>query len=334
MDINKINDKYERDHFRNQESMVALIRRYYDNVIQQISPLIAAGAATSVINKKLDDLLSTMVNKTVTTVKTAMQNSWSVSLKKTADIFETQYKGIQLPDLVQKALDDHRTSALEQFIARKENGLNLSDRIWKTADQFKELINDKIDAGIEKGTSAYKIGKDLRTELQNPQTQSKPGQGVYKSPVKNAERVSRTENNMAYRKSDQAAWENNPLVLGYEIRLSATSKPKTRCELCRQLEGEYPVWFVWAGWHPQCLCFKIPILMSREMLNQYNRLIALGEDTPTAVAALQKGARIEQPPTALANWITGNSERVAGWKQNPYWWNDNQSFVDSLVKAA
>src|SRR5690606_32941448 len=71
-------------------------------------------------------------------------------------------------------------------------------------------------------------------------------------PVKNSERLTRTEINRAYRTADQVAWENNPMILGYEIRLSASNKAHIRCELCRTLAGKYPASFQWAGWHPNC----------------------------------------------------------------------------------
>jgi hypothetical protein len=335
--INDISDGYERNHFNDQDRMVALIKTYYDYVVQKISPLIAANAVKSVIDRKIDELLKEMVSKTTLAIETGMQTSWEISIKKTNDIFETEYKGMALPPAIQNALDNKRNDALQQFIAEKNNGQTLSDRVWKTADQFKELVDEKIESGLYDGTSAVKIAKDLRSELLNPSTQKNPGQGVYKSPVKNAERLSRTQTNRAYRQSDQASWQNNPMVLGYEIKLSNTSKPKTRCELCRMLTGRYPVTFVWNGWHPQCLCFKVPILMSREQLNQYNKLVATGEDTANNIAAITYKDRVSEPPTALNDWIEQNHERVGGWKQNPYWWNDNKGIVDSIldsIKAA
>src|SRR5690606_3729788 len=80
-----------------------------------------------------------------------------------------------------------------------------------------------------------------RLKLSKPAKAYNPGQGVYRSAAKNSERLARTGINAAYRSADIAAYEANPLVLGYEVSLSATAKPKARCELCRTLSGVYPV---------------------------------------------------------------------------------------------
>ena len=327
-----INAYREQQHLREQETMVQAIRRYYDEVINQIAPIIASGASRVAINRKLDKILKDMVQKTAARVQKGMQTSWMIAEKRTAELVEQKYKGMELPPEVEAAVKSHRRDALNKFINRREKGLNLSDRVWKTADQYKDLINQKLDEGIQEGRSAVKIAKELRQALQDPSPSQESGQGVYKSPVKNTERVARTEVNMANRMADQEAWQNNPLVLGYTINLSATGKPKVRCELCRLLAGDYPVTFIWKGWHPHCLCFKTPILMSRAMLDAYNKLIARGEDTPEAIAKLQKGARVEQPPSALKDWILKNLDRVKGWKSKPYWWEDNEEWVSGLFK--
>ena len=170
-----------------------------------------------------------------------------------------------------------------------------------------------------------------KLKLSKPAKSYNPGQGVYRSAAKNSERLARTEINMAFRGADGAAYENNPLVLGYEIRLSATAKPKTRCELCRTMEGSYPVWFDWKGWHPNCLCFKIPILMSDEMMAKYQKLVARGEDTPDAVKELQKSVRVEALPDKAIKWIKDNNDRMLGWKNLPYFYKDNKELIFKVL---
>ncbi|HEY1024046.1 MAG TPA: hypothetical protein VGE26_02690 [Sphingobacteriaceae bacterium] len=327
-----ISNEHERQHLQEHATLVQKIERYYLQVLAAISPLIAAKAPRAAINRKLNAALADMVMKTTAAIENSMTTSWDIANKRTSQVVEEAYKGMQLPDPVKDALKDHRHKALKQFIKQKEDGLNLSERVWKSADQYRDLINQHIDEGLKEGKPAAKISRNIREALKNPAKQEKPGQGVYKSPLKNAERLGRTQVNMAYRMSDQEAWAANPLVLGYRVSLSATGKPKVRCELCRTLEGEYPVTFVFRGWHPHCLCFKIPILMSREMLDQYNKLVAQGKDTPEAIEKLQKGVRIMEPPAALSKWVTANQERVEGWKNLPYWWKDNQGVMDGILK--
>src|SRR5690606_6624978 len=224
--------------------------------------------------------------------------------------------------------------ALEEFQKRKVKGLGLSQRVWKSTKETKKLINKAVKEGIAEGKSAIKISKSLRGQLLNPTVKTDPGQGVYRSPFKNTERLARTEMNIANRMADQVAWEGNPIILGYRINLSNTGskKVRARCELCRSLKGEYPMDFIWTGWHPHCLCYKTPILMSREYLDKYNKLIATGGDSKAAVAALRKQAgAIESAPSAFSNWVASNHERVGAWKAKPFWWNDNLRVVKAVI---
>lgn len=329
-----VNYKFEREHFTQEDSIVRVIQRYYDDVVNQIAPFIASGASQRAINRKLDQILTALVKKTVTKIETGMQKSWQIADDRTKAYVETKYKGMELPPQVEKALNAHRTKARDQFIKQAKGGLTLSDRVWKSADRYRDLINQRLDEGIQEGRSAVKVAKELREALRDTGVQQTPGQGVYKSPVRNAERVARTQINMAYRASDQEAWMSNPLVLGYRINLSTTSKPKVRCEICRALAGDYPVTYVWSGNHPHCLCFKTPILMSRKMLDAYNKLVARGEDTPEAIAKLQKKVRVTDVPQGFKDWVSTNAERVEAWKNRPFWWKDNQGVIDGVLKGA
>lgn len=328
-----VNYKFEREHFAQEDSIVRVIQRYYDDVVNQIAPFIASGASQRAINKKLDQILSALVKRTVTKIEIGMQKSWQIAEDRTKAYVETKYKGMELPEPIQKAVNAHRTKARDQFIKQAKGGLTLSDRVWKSADRYRDLINQRLEEGIQEGRSAVKVAKELRETLRDTGVQQVPGQGVYKSPVKNAERVARTQINMAYRASDQEAWMENPLVLGYRINLSATNKPKVRCEICRALAGDYPVTYVWSGNHPHCLCFKTPILMSRKMLDAYNKLVARGEDTPEAIAKLQKKVRVTDVPQGFKDWVANNAERVEGWKNRPFWWLENQGVIDGILNA-
>jgi hypothetical protein len=332
--FDSVNYKFEREHFAQEDSIVRVIQRYYDDVVNQIAPFIASGASQRVINKKLDQILTTLVKKTVTKIETGMQKSWQIAEDRTKAYVETKYIGMELPPQVEKALNAHRTKARDQFIKQAKGGLTLSDRVWKSADRYRDLINQQLEEGIQEGRSAVKVAKELREALRDTGIQQTPGQGVNKSPVKNAERVARTQINMAYRASDQEAWMANPLVLGYRINLSATNKPKVRCEICRALAGDYPVTYVWSGNHPHCLCFKTPILMSRKMLDAYNKLVARGEDTLEAIAKLQKKVRVTDVPQGFKDWVSTNAERVEGWKSQPFWWKDNLGVIEKVLKGA
>lgn len=347
---NPINNKYEKLHFNEQDRVVNYINKQYDSIISQIAPLVESGAATSVVQRKLNLLLKQFRKNVTARIENGIRFSWDISNQKNIAYFERHLSGFKIPDQIRKALFNPNHNRLEAFIARKDGGMDLSSRVWKSAQQFRNNVDLSMDIGIAEGKGAKAIGRELRQNLNDPDKLFRrvrnsrgnlklskpakaynPGQGVYRSAAKNTERVARTETNRGYRAADGAAWEKNPLVLGYEIRLSATAKPKARCELCKSLEGKYPVWFIWNGWHPNCLCFKIPILMDDEMMAKYQKLVARGLDTPEAVKSLQISARIDDPPPEFNVWVNTNLERVEGWKQKPYWWKDNNYYIIERV---
>jgi len=351
--INPINNKFEKLHFNEQDRVVNYINKQYDSIIAQIAPLVESGTARSVIQRKLNNLLKQFRNNVTIRIENGVKFSWDISNQKNIAYFEKRLAGFDIPDKIKKILTNPNTNRLEAFIARKDGGLSLSDRVWKSAQQFSSNVDMSLDVGLAEGKAAKVIGRELRSnliepdklfrrvrdsrgklKLSKPAAAYNPGQGVYRSAAKNSERLARTETNRGYRAADGAAWQNNPLVLGYEIRLSATAKPKTRCELCKSLEGKYPVWFVWNGWHPNCLCFKLPILMDDELMAKYQRLVAQGLDTDESVKDLQKDARVADPPAEFNNWVTTNAERVDGWKARPFWWKDNDKFIISVLKIS
>jgi len=346
-----INNKYEKLHFNEQDHVVNYINKQYNSIIAQISPLVESGAARSIVQRKLNLLLKQFRTNVTAKIESGIKYSWDISNKKNLAYMEKRLAGFDIPDKIKKILSNPNTNRLEAFIARKDGGLDLSGRVWKSAQQFTSNVEMSLDIGVAEGKGAKAIGRELRQNLQEPDqlfrrvrnSSSKlklskpaeaynPGQGVYRSAAKNTERLARTEINRGYRAADGAAWQNNPLVLGYEIRLSATAKPKTRCELCRSLEGKYPVWFVWNGWHPNCLCFKIPILMDDKLMAKYQKLVAQGLDTEDAIKDLQKAARISDPPEAFNAWVSSNVERVEGWKDRPYWWKDNVKLIENILE--
>lgn len=130
--------------------------------------------------------------------------------------------------------------ALEAFLARKTEGLSLSDRVWNYTNAFREQIELGLEVGIRSGTaSAGQMAEELKQWLVHPdklfrrvrdeegllQLSSRakafhPGRGVYRSSYMNARRLAATETNTAYRTADHLRWQQMDFVVGIEICLS------------------------------------------------------------------------------------------------------------------
>jgi hypothetical protein len=156
----------------------------------------------------------------------------------------------------------------------------------------------------------------------------KPGQGVYRSSYKNAMRLARTENNMAYRTSDHERWQQLDFVVGIEIWLSNnhTLNGKPFEDICDELQGKYLKDFKFTGWHPQCRCHAISILKTTEELAKDNERILNGEEPET-----DSDNMVKDVPKNFKEWITDNADRIAisGYKgTTPYFLLDNDKYVN------
>lgn len=151
------------------------------------------------------------------------------------------------------------------------------------------------------------------------------GAGVYKSSAKNAMRVARTETNIAYRRSDNERWQQMDFVLGQRIQLS---KKHPKADICDDLQGDYPVEFVFEGWHPQCFCFVTPILMDAAEMRKARQARLRGETyTP-------RGKRVTDYPQAFKDWVSENADKIAlshDVGQDPYFVRHNYDIVQRIL---
>lgn len=166
--MSSINNNSEIKHFNNQDRVVNYIEKQYNAVINAITPLIQAGVAKIIIEKKLNALLKKATADIVTGIETGIKYSWSTSHKRNVAYFEKRLAGYDLPDKVKAALFKPNTGRLEAFIARTDNDLTLSDRVWRHSDQLKNNVNLALDLGIAEGKPTKKIARELRQDLRDP----------------------------------------------------------------------------------------------------------------------------------------------------------------------
>jgi hypothetical protein len=232
--------------------------------------------------------------------------------------------------------------------ATEAHGMNLSQRVWKANEGALKEIESIIQNGLKEGKSAAQISQSVRKYLNNPDALYRsvmnkktgqlelsenaknyhPGQGVYRSAYKNAMRLVRTETNAAYRRAQILAWSLNPLIKAYEIRLSnnhtTTVKGKTvpLRDMCDDLAGIYPKTFMWEGWHPQCRCTLIPIVVSTSEFGNFAKAIKEQKawTAPTTVTEL---------PDNFKKWLEDNKDRLAASQQQPYFVSENQGIINA-----
>lgn len=307
--------------------------------------------------KLVERMLSRLANGMEATIVDGVNAEWRLANSKNDDLARRVF-GDNIEKLTKeqyKQFFSNNDKAREAFLQRKEQGLNLSDRVWKYTNQFKEDIELGLDVGIRSGLDAPAMSRELKQFLQHPDklfrrvrdehgnlqlskraSEFHPGQGVYRSSYKNARRLAATETNMAYQNSDYERWQQLDFVVGIEIRLSGNhtclgkdGKPHEFHDICDDLKGRYPKDFKFTGWHPQCRCIAITILKTEKELMDENRALLRGEKPSKASANT-----VTDVPDNFKKWVTDNAARVAKAKQIPYFMRDNASTVSRIFTAA
>ncbi|MDX9847460.1 MAG: hypothetical protein RBT74_10810 [Tenuifilaceae bacterium] len=307
--------------------------------IRQVTPLLERynygskelwvknGLVEQRIDREVERLSENLKNVVVGNQKWA----WNLANAKNDNLVERYIKGLALPGV--EGLFAANLRALDQFINRKTNGLNVSENIWRTSKQAKTQLEYYLQSGIAEGRSAATISRDIRQLLDDPDTLFRrvrdkngnlvpskpmkgynPGQGRYRSAYKNALRLSATEINMAYRSSDHERWQGLDFVVGIEIKLS-TAHPRE--DICDHMKGRYPKDFKFTGWHPFCICFAVPILMPQEDFMNY-----IEGDDDTRMAIFQRN-RVQSIPYSANQYLDKHQQSIDGWKKPPIWVKDN-----------
>ena len=341
--------QYEALHLKNisfyGRKVLAIYHKYIDLIFAKAQSISIPAGATFDINKYpvLKNSLTTLGKKMQDELKTVIVNGvkgeWSLANKKNDDWMALALKDKDIPKVIYERFFDTNLGAMQQFIERKESGLTLSDRVWNVNSQFRTELEGGLQYGITNGTPAARMASDMKGYLNNPDKlfrrikneqgelklskpaqQYHPGQGQYRSSYKNALRVTGTETNMAYRMSDHKRWQNTGFVLGFEVKLSGNHPVP---DICDDLAGEYPKEFIFRGWHPQCRCYAVPLKPDEQTFGDYLDSIKNGE-------SFDFTGQVEDPPAGLTQWMNDNKDRIAGWKNVPYFMKDNPGFIKIL----
>ena len=231
---------------------------------------------------------------------------------------------------------DELEDALDLAIGEGTPANRLATQIQKylnDPDRFYRRFRVKIGEN-EDGTPKY--GRIWKRRVFDAETNSykwvdddprkyHPGRGVYRSSYRNAQRLARTETNIAYRTADYERWQQMDFVIGIEIKLS-NNHPCV--DICDDLKGIYPKNFKWTGWHPNCRCYQEPVLASPVELDKMLDNILDGKAPSSGVVCDDE---VTELPPAFKAWAKTNEERMdkaATAGTLPYFLRDNKTIID------
>ena len=272
--------------------------------------------------KAFDKELANFNNQLDQIIKQGITNEWV-------------FANIKQDKLLREGLTKYQNiEAFEAFKVRKIKDFTVSDRVWDIAKKAQTEIELALSISLEEGKSAVQLSREIRNLLNNPTALFRrvrdkygnlalsknaqnyhPGQGVYRSAYKNALRLASNEINVAYKSADWLRIQQNPDVVGFEVRLSPQHKVY---DMCDELKGKYPKSFKFHGWHVGCKCHIITILKTDEELIKE---LKADETLPPESSSNYVG----DVPSNYKQWVTDNKDRFKNWKTKPYFIEGNVS---------
>nr|UWG90137.1 MAG: minor capsid protein 2 [Bacteriophage sp.] len=359
---------FDARHYANTERYARQIDRVYKTACDEYARLGASldapeGEAVFSFDKyprarkQAQGIMQRLAKKVESVITSGTQSEWLAATYKNDAFLGSILRTSKLTKEELEQYQGRNLEALNTFQRRKVEGMGLSERVWKQAEDMKAAIELGIDVAIGDGRDAQQLSRDLRSYLQEPKRLYRrvrdkggvlrlskaakmyhPGQGVYRSSAKNAQRLARTEINMAYRESEFLRWQKLDFVVGLRICLSnnhtimnSKGEPVPLVDICDELWGDYPKTFKFVGWHPQCRCYVVPILSDYDEYNQdrANRLKAIVRGT--AYKSLPSRRSVVDVPRKFREYIDSILERSKSWKSQPYYIRDN--FVGGKIEG-
>lgn len=372
--------KQQQELFKRTEGYAAEVRAIYLEAMGEIINLVKGteledgkpfSFAEYGYSEEVTPILRNMYSRTYQVIRGGVQKEWLQSNEHNDELVKSVFGEHSIEDHHFARYFIRNKEAMDAFFARKtgEEGLNLSQKVWKYNGMFKEELENTLDLAIGEGTPANRLATKIKGYLQEPdkfyrrfrvkigedengnpiygriwkrriwdkESESykwvnddpkkyHPGQGVYRSSYRNAQRLARTETNIAYREADFTRWQQLDFVVGVEIKLS-NNHPVL--DICDDLKGVYPKGFKWVGWHPNCRCYMVPVLAKDEELDQMLDKILNGEDPGSVVTDSPKDL-----PEQFKTWVKDNEERYAKAEANgtlPYFIKDNKKAVEQIL---
>lgn len=372
--------KQQQELFKRTEGYAAEVRAIYLEAMGEIINLVKGteledGKPFSFseygYSEEVTPILRNMYSRTYQVIRGGVQKEWLQSNEHNDELVKSVFGEHSIEDHHFARYFLRNKEAMDAFFARKtgEDGLNLSQKVWKYNGMFKEELENTLDLAIGEGTPANRLATKIKGYLQEPdkfyrrfrvkigedengnpiygriwkrriwdkESESykwvnddpkkyHPGQGVYRSSYRNAQRLARTETNIAYRDADFTRWQQLDFVVGVEIKLS-NNHPVL--DICDDLKGVYPKGFKWVGWHPNCRCYMVPVLAKEEELDQMMDKILNGEDPGSVVTDSPKDL-----PEQFQTWVKDNEERYAKAEAKgalPYFIKDNKKAVEQIL---
>lgn len=370
--------------FKRTEGYAANVRAIYNDSLGKIIEIVKGTELENGVpfsfseygyTDEVQPILRNMYSRVYQAIRTGVQKEWLFASENNDELVKSVFGDSSIEDNHFAKYFLRNREAMDAFFARKTQGLDLSQKVWKYTSQYKGELEGTLDLAIGEGTPANQLASKIQQYLQDPDRWYRrfrvkigededgnpiygriwkrrifdkedgiykwinddpkhyhPGQGVYRSSYRNAQRLARSETNIAYRSADFERWQQLDFVVGVEIKLS-NNHPEP--DICDQLKGIYPKDFKWTGWHPNCRCYMVPVLATDQELDDMVDRILSGEEPGNL--SVESSNEVTEAPESFKKWLEDpktqeRMEKAEAKGTLPYFIRDNKDLVNNILK--
>lgn len=354
----KVDYTYQSNaHIKRVDKYLQMLERFFDDATSEFCKLFGKAKYDDssqfffedypTLKKKADSVVNSLSSSIYDVILTGTSAEWKKSNEITDQIVKELFKSrgadidkIKNSDVVD--LFNNHDKALDAFQKRKIKGLSLSDKVWNMAEYHR--LETQLALSIESGESAAELARKVKKCLKEPDRLFRrvrdkygelklsknakayhPGAGVYRSSVRNAQRLARTEINMAYREAEMQRYQDLDFIVGFEVKRSTHPYP---CDICESHKGKYPKDFKFNGWHPNCRCYVVPILNTQEEFDKQSDSILRGDSYSNA-----SSREVIDLPAGIKKWYGDNLARIDRATKIgtlPYYMRDNADYFNAV----
>lgn len=320
------------------------------------------------IQKKVEELLRQLHSTTTTAIKKGISLEWDKANDACDKLISSCFGKEVLSSPEFSAWNNRNTEAMNAFINRTENGLDLSKRIWKSVQQLRDEMEIAMTVAIGEGDSAQSISRKVRQYLNDPDLmfrrfRFKKGEDEHGKPIYGRKWKKRIKEEKTgkyrwidYERSDyktgpgvyKSSAKNAMRVARSETNIAyrradnerwqqmdfvlgqriQLSKNHPKKDICDKLVGDYPKDFVFDGFHVQCFCFATPILIDEDEMAKVTEAFLKGEKYTP------EGTQITEYPANFKNWVRENKENILASRNRgtePYFIRNNSAAIDEIL---
>jgi hypothetical protein len=264
------------------------------------------------------------VNKNIRAASPTIANA-AAEAERVLQALLFQAAGKRVSEALVSAQRAYAQRTVATYLARGENGIGLSERVYRTKQLANGLVDRAVNRAILQGAGWQQIAREVKPMI-DPGT---PGGVSYA-----AKRLARTELNNAFHTTQKASAEINPWVLGLRWHLSRSHTRPDKCDeiLLGHSEGKPLGVYVPSELprkpHPQCLCFTSNEMMDEdeflrtvvdeemldEVVDEYREELpkAVGDD----IVRLRPRTPPARPPAAGAQALSAAPISITSGKLN------------------